>query len=78
MVEFADLTEDQKARVKACKTTDELVALAKEEGIEITDEQLEAVSGGMWGDCDNHTCTCYDDCPDDGCHAVKICPDLGK
>ena len=40
------LTNEQVARVKACKNTEELVALAKSEGIELTDEQLEAVSGG--------------------------------
>ena len=37
-MEFNDLTDEQKARVKACKTADELVALAKEEGVELSDE----------------------------------------
>ena len=40
------LTEEQVEKVKACKNQDELLAIAKEEGIELTDEQLEAVSGG--------------------------------
>ena len=40
------LTEEQIARVKACKNSEELLALAKEEGIELNEEQLEAVSGG--------------------------------
>ena len=40
------LTEEQIAKVKACKTTEEMFALAKEEGIELTEEQLETVSGG--------------------------------
>ncbi len=40
------LTEEQIAKVKACKSTEEMLALAKNEGIELTDEQLEAVSGG--------------------------------
>ena len=34
------LTEEQIAKVKECKTTEEMLALAKEEGIELTDEQL--------------------------------------
>ena len=34
------LTEEQLAKVKECKTTEEMLALAKEEGIELTDEQL--------------------------------------
>ena len=40
------LTEEQIAKVKACKNQEEMLAVAKEEGIELTDEQLEAVSGG--------------------------------
>ena len=40
------LSEEQIKKVKACKNTDELLEVAKEEGIELTDEQLEAVSGG--------------------------------
>ena len=45
------LTQEQIAKAKACKNSEELLALAKEEGIELTDEQLEAVSGG--GLCEN-------------------------
>ncbi len=40
------LTEEQIAKVKACKNYDELLALAKAEGVELTDEQLKIVSGG--------------------------------
>ena len=40
------LTDEQIAKVQECKNTDELLELAKEEGIELTDEQLKAVSGG--------------------------------
>lgn len=40
------LTEEQVAKVKACKSQEEILKVAKEEGIELTDEQLEAVSGG--------------------------------
>ena len=40
------LTEEQIAKVKACKSQEEILKLAKEEGIELTEEQLEAVSGG--------------------------------
>ncbi len=36
----------KKAKAKAAKTPEELMALVKEEGIELTDEQLESVSGG--------------------------------
>ena len=40
------LTDEQITKVKACKGSEELLALAKKEGIELSDEQLAAVSGG--------------------------------
>ena len=40
------LTEEQIARVRACKSNEEILKIAKEEGIELTDEQLRAVNGG--------------------------------
>ena len=46
---LAGLSEEQIAKVKACKNSDELLKLAKKEGIELTNEQLEAISGGGCG-----------------------------
>lgn len=40
------LTDEQIAKLKACKNNEEILAAAKAEGIELSDEQLEAVSGG--------------------------------
>lgn len=40
------LTEEQVAKVRACKNQEELLKLAREEGVELTSEQIEAVSGG--------------------------------
>ena len=40
------LTPEQIEKVKACKGQEELLKLAKQEGIELTSDQLEAVSGG--------------------------------
>lgn len=40
------LSDEQIAKVKACESAEEILALAKEEGVELSDEQLEAVSGG--------------------------------
>ena len=42
------LTEEQIQKARACKNQEELLALAKKEGIELTDEQLSAVSGGTF------------------------------
>lgn len=42
------LSEEQIAKVKVCKSSDELLELAKAEGVELTSEQLAAISGGGW------------------------------
>ena len=44
------LTEEQIKKVEACKSSEEILALAKEEGVALNDEQLEAVSGGACED----------------------------
>ena len=53
---FEDLSPELKERALACKTPDELLKLTKEEGIELTDTQLETISGGGWK---------HPSCPDD-------------
>ena len=40
------LTEEQIKKVEACKSSEEILALAQSEGVQLSDEQLEAVSGG--------------------------------
>ena len=40
------LTKEQIAKIQNCENQEEMLAVAKEEGIELSDEQLEAVSGG--------------------------------
>ena len=40
------LSEEQIKKVEDCKSSEEILELAKAEGMELTDEQLEAVSGG--------------------------------
>ena len=49
-MEFNGLTEEQKAKALSCKSPEELIALAKAEGVKLTDEQLSAISGG-WDSC---------------------------
>ncbi len=44
------LTKEQIEKVKKCKSQEELLALAKEEGVSLTEEQLAAIAGGGCGD----------------------------
>lgn len=55
MTGFKDLTPEQMEKARACKDADDLVNLAKSEGIELTDEQLDAIAGGAWYNCMNET-----------------------
>ena len=53
-MEFKDITPEQKEQARACTTTEELLALAKKEGYELSDEELDAVSGGGFWDIKEH------------------------
>ena len=41
-----NLTEEQKERMKACKSPSEIIARLSEMGVELPDELLDAVAGG--------------------------------
>lgn len=59
-----NLTPEQQERAKACKSAEDVLALAKEYGYELTDEELTAISGGSW---------CWDICsPHDVCDEYII------
>ncbi len=44
---YDSLTDEQKEKAKSCKTLAELTKLAAAEGIELPDEILDAVAGGV-------------------------------
>lgn len=56
---FENLTPEMQAKVKACKTAEEILELAKEEGYELSDAELEGIAGGNdfwsvdWNWCSN-------------------------
>ena len=54
---YEDLTPEQKAKVKECASPEELLQLAKDEGYEMTDAQLEAIAGGKFWDDDVDWCS---------------------
>jgi len=58
------LTDEQIEKVRAAGDVEELLSLAKKEGVELTDEQLEAVSGGF--------CTVFPKCPKCGSKDQKV------
>ena len=68
-MEYSELTDEVKARLKGCETPEELLALAREEGYELSDEELESVSGGGWG-CNN--CSNYCSSVNCECHGPSI------
>ena len=58
----SELTEEQKAKLKSCKDSAELMSMLNDMGVELTDEQLQAAAGG--GPEDWNTCPYYvPDCP---------------
>ena len=62
------LSDEQKKKVEAAQTPEELLAIAKEAGYELSPEQLEAVSGGSW---------CFSDSSpvcDTVCQLDHMCP----
>ena len=65
---FENVPDSIKKRAQACKTPEELLALAAEEGYELSDEELKAINGGiLYSDCT------WDDCNDVNC---KLCKGL--
>ena len=47
------LSEEQIAKVKSCNSCEDLLRLAEEEGVQLTDEQLAAISGGGCSDSED-------------------------
>ena len=46
-MEFKDLSPELRDKARKCKTPKEILALANEEGYELSEEELQAVSGGV-------------------------------
>ena len=62
---LSTLTDEQKKKVEAAQTPEELLALAKEAGYELSEEQLESVAGGKWCTKDCPFCShgpCHEEC----------------
>ena len=57
-MDLGNLSPEQIEKAKACKSAEELIALAKEEGFELSEEQLESLTGGIF-------VRGFDACPND-------------
>ena len=66
---LSKLTDEQKKKVKAAKSPEELLAIAKETGYELSPEQLDAVSGGSWCFAVSSPPVCVEVCTQD-----FVCP----
>ena len=42
---FEDLTPEQQEKARACKTPEDILALCKEEGYTLSEEELDAING---------------------------------
>ena len=50
-MQYKDLTEEQKSKVAGANSPEAILEIAKAEGYELTDEELEGISGGnFWID----------------------------
>ena len=49
-MEFKDLSPELQEKARACKTAEDIIALAKQEGYTLSDEELDSLAGGgFWG-----------------------------
>ena len=54
---YKNLSDEQKAKAKACKSTEDLIEMTKKEGISISRDELEAIAGGnTWDDATSDPC----------------------
>lgn len=67
---FSRLTDEQKKKLEEAKTPEELISLAKDQGYELTPDQLEAIAGGEKWDCHH----CPKECGS-YCHNYQGCGD---
>ena len=64
-MKFEDLTPEQQEKARACKTPEDILALAKEEGYELSGEELSSIAGGTQEDpwdprCSDYHCELYE------------------
>ena len=72
-MDFDNISPEVMEKAKTCGSAEELIELAKSEGIELSDEQLQAIAGGTnsaWDDIRGKECP-KDDPGDLYCNAYR-------
>lgn len=72
-MKFEKLTPEQVEKMKACATPEDILALANEEGYELTDEELENMAGG-WNIVDTVVDRVVPECPECSSREVSVFP----
>ena len=51
-MDLSELSPEQLAKVRECKTPADMLALAKAIGYKLSDEQVDGIAGGTFWNCD--------------------------
>ena len=62
-MEYKDLTPEQQEKVDACKTPEDILALAKSEGYELSEDEMDQISGGLFLGWDDGFMLLHATCP---------------
>lgn len=58
-IDKMDISPELREKAKECNSPEEILALAKKEGIKLTEEQLESITGGSaWSGAKEYSVTC--------------------
>ena len=68
-MDLENMSSELRGKMEACETPEEIIALAKEEGLELSDGELEAIAGGDWSPKD-----ALPQCPVCGSYAISVFP----
>ena len=49
-MELKDVSPEQRERINACDSPEAIMALAKEEGYELSESEVDQISGGAWSE----------------------------
>ena len=58
-IEKMDISPELREKAKECNSPEEILTFAKKEGIKLTEEQLESITGGSaWSGAKEYSVTC--------------------